>query len=238
MKLLKIIAIAMTIVIVGFSMSNAEIKYPTFPNFDVFHALEILRNHFDEIYPGISEEDKKEIFVELHQVLKEDHYVYSIDLSYKGEVGVAVSVNVDSYKPEIISYTNWDFAALINDYKHSISRDELYEIVLPVYREKLREAMKKYPDKAQAFLDRYGDNQLAPEIMVVDGLFCSAYGILDTDESSYWQVFLSHPYDCHPLTHITYSDGWFYAKIDATTGDIIESHIYENRIFHITYRLE
>ncbi len=65
--------------------------------------------------------------------------------------------------------------------------------------------MKKYPDKAQAFLDRYGDNQLAPEIMVVDGLFCSVYGILDTDDSSYWQAFVSHPYDYHPLTHITYS---------------------------------
>ena len=204
------------------------------------HAERIVRERFDELYPGVPEAEKRNILMMVNERFDQNtpaYSEYSIELSYKGEEGMSVFVYIDRTTGKIFYHTPWDFGALINDYINSIGRDEVYDIAMPLYKKALQEAIAKYPQKAKDFLDKYGSDTLDPSKMILEMLFVSPFGIGANDEPSSWQVFFGHQLEANPLTNVLYGNRWYYVEIDAKTGEIIRAN-EENEFFSVDFRLD
>lgn len=199
-------------------------------------AKRIIRENFDELYPGVPEAEKRNILIIPWSNFINNKSVFDVELSYKGEEGMSVYVTIDRTTGKIIDKTPWDFAALINDYTSSISRDELDRIVIPLYKGALEEAKNSYPDKAKSFIDEYGADSLDLENMFFEYLFISPHDPGSADEPPHWQVFVVHKLDVNPLTNSNYGNGWFFAEIDGKTGEILESEIKYD-VFSVDTRL-
>ena len=203
-------------------------------------AKQIVREHFDELYPGVPEDEKRNILMIVHEGRDEDKPAYSeytIELSYKGEDGMSVWIDINRTTGAITDRSPWDFGALINDYLSSISRDELCDIAMPYYKQALQKAMEERPQEAEDFLNKYGPDALDPNKMILEMIFISPYGVGSEDEQSHWQVFFGHPLEANPQTNTLYGTRWYYVKIDAKTGEVKRTE-KENEFFEVGLRLQ
>lgn len=196
---------------------------------------QIVREHFDELYPDIPVNEKRNIIMIPRLSFKNNTEILNIELSYLGEEGMSVTVSIDTSTGEILDFTPWNFSALINDYKTSISRSDVIEIALPLYQTALEQAKENYPKEAQLFIKKYGSDALELDQMYFETIFVSPYGVGSSDECAYWQVFVAHQLDIDPISHFNYGDGWFYLKIHAKTGEVLESR--SNNFFFSDTRL-
>ena len=231
------------ILLLVFLQITASAERPLF-NTDIrvfeIHARQIVRDHFDELYPGVPDVEKRNILMMVYDVMDEDKPVYSeyrVELSYKGEEGMDVSIYINRTTGKITYHTPWDFGALINDYTSSISRDKLADIAMPYYRKALQQAIAEHPREAEEFLNKYGPDALDPNKMILEMLFVSPYNNGPKDEPSYWQVVFGHPLEANPMTNTLYGARWFYIKIDAKTGEVRTAE-KEDEFFEVGLRLQ
>ena len=199
-----------------------------------FEAEQITRDHFDQIYPGISDEDKRNILIQVFYYDPNDNpdlYSFYVDLAYNGEPCVSIDIRIDRTTGDIVDYTPWDFAALIMDYKESIKREDLRELVKPIYEDWIASVKARYPEKVKSFLDEYGADSLDYDSIILDCEFVSPYGIGSEDTSTFWNVFIVHELDTDPITHVAFAAGeWASVKIDAKTGDILDTSEYSDML--------
>ena len=221
---MKKIVLVLTGMVILCSVLNSSLsETANQPVYTAHQVNQIIRDHFDEMYPGISDADKRNILLNPHYIIENGEEVFHVEISYLGEETMTVFVTINKATGEIIDKTPWDFAALIHDYTTSINRSKLKEIAMPVYLEALEEAKQSYPQNAQDFLNIYGEDALDPNKMVFEYLFVSPYGVGASDEPAYWQVFVEHPLDVNPITNALYGQEWFYVQIDAKTGEVSDS---------------
>lgn len=190
-------------------------------------AMDIAVRDFDTLYPGLTQEMKDNIWMSV--VIDNPQWRESSEFTfqYKKEGMIRVRVTVDLTTGEATGSPEWPLAQLIEEYESGISREQAEQIALQTYNDSLTELEQQFPKNYQAFVERYGEEQLSSEHMVLYMMYISQYNCGEKGQDPIWYISVIHemnrpsdlPYD---------SDAWLLLTVNAHTGEVLEKTLDNN----------
>ena len=161
----KLIAICLLLCL--FALPAQATYYPT-PE-----AKTIAIREFDTIYPGLTQEMKDNIWISYVSGDLDWRDKSRFVFQYKKEHMISVEITVDAWTGEATGSPEWPLAQLIEEYESGISREQAEQIALQTYSDSLPELEQQFPKNYQAFVERYGEEQLSSEHMVLYMMYIS-----------------------------------------------------------------
>ena len=197
----KLIAICLLLCL--FALPAQATYYPT-PE-----AKTIAIREFDTIYPGLTQEMKDNIWISYVSGDLDWRDKSRFVFQYKKEHMISVEITVDAWTGEATGSPEWPLAQLIEEYESGISRDSLPELE------------QQFPKNYQAFVERYGEEQLSSEHMVLYMMYISQYNCGEKGQEPIWYISVIHemnrpsdlPYDSYT---------WLLLTVNARTGEVME----------------
>ena len=209
----KLIAICLLLCL--FALPAQATYYPT-PE-----AKTIAIREFDTIYPGLTQEMKDNIWISYVSGDLDWRDKSRFVFQYKKEHMISVEITVDAWTGEATGSPEWPLAQLIEEYESRISREQAEQIALQTYSDSLPELEQQFPKNYQAFVERYGEEQLSSEHMVLYMMYISQYNCGEKGQEPIWYISVIHemnrpsdlPYDSYT---------WLLLTVNARTGEVME----------------
>lgn len=195
--------------------------------FSTLDAKPIAIREFDALYPGLTQEMKDNIWISYTSGAWDWRERSRFNFQYKKEDMIRVEITVDAFTGEATGSPEWPLAQLIEEYESGISRKQAEQIALQTYSDSLPELEQQFPKNYQAFVERYGEEQLSSEHMVLYMMYISQYNCGEKDQDPIWYISVIHemnrpsdlPYD---------SDAWLLLTVNAHTGEVLEKTLDNN----------
>lgn len=176
---------------------------------------------FDTLYPGLTQEMKDNIWISYVSGDPDWREKSRFEFQYKKEHMISVEITVDLVTREATGSPEWPLAQLIEEYESGASREQAQQIALQTYSDSLPELKQQFPKNYQAFVERYGEEQLSSEHMVLYMMYISQYNCGEKGQEPIWYISVIHemnrpsdlPYD---------SDAWLLLTVNARTGEVLE----------------
>lgn len=176
---------------------------------------------FDTLYPGLTQEMKDNIWISYVSGDPDWREKSRFEFQYKKEHMISVEITVDLVTREATGSPEWPLAQLIEEYESGVSREQAQQIALQTYSDSLPELKQQFPKNYQAFVERYGEEQLSSEHMVLYMMYISQYNCGEKGQEPIWYISVIHemnrpsdlPYD---------SDAWLLLTVNARTGEVME----------------
>lgn len=191
-------------------------------------VLQIAWKWLHDSYPSFTDEDYSHISIEKKFFSPAGSYFsqgsdeWTIFFCYDNKSYMDTYVIIDAITEKIIDFHPWDFYEAVSYYKSIPSEEFILKIAQEEYKNRLKDAMNSemYSSSYSAFLSKYGEEMLNPNIMITE-IYLSNYPHYPGEKTEpLWVVAFKHPKQIE-LNNSLDVYPWCTLRLDIT-GSIID----------------